>query len=94
MKVEMLKSVWEGKLSCQTILSFSDVVDIDNGVAICGVLSDDELINAALGKDEVSESNVRNCRCDQLSGRRRQRSQQWRTSVFPKILTACPIWSI
>lgn len=52
MKVEILKAVWEAKHSHQTNVSFSDFVDIDNEVAVCNLLSDDELIDAMLGNDE------------------------------------------
>lgn len=52
MKVEMLEAVHKGKLSRQTNISFSDFVDINNEVAVCSVLSDDKVINAALGSNE------------------------------------------
>lgn len=57
MEDEIFMDVWESKLSCQTNLSFSSFVGIDNGVAICNVLSDDELTNAALGNynDDISD---------------------------------------
>lgn len=59
MKVEIFVAVQESKLSCQTNVSFSDIVDIDNGVCISGVFSNSELINAVLDNDkDDNESDV------------------------------------
>lgn len=57
-KVKILEAVREGKLSCQANVRFPDFVDIDNGVAVCAVLSDNQLTNAALGNDESNVKEV------------------------------------
>lgn len=59
--VELLETVRESTLSRQSDVSFPDLVDIDNEVPVPGVLSDNKLINAALGNgedDDDDESNV------------------------------------
>lgn len=52
MKAEILEAVREGKFLRQANVSFSSFVEIDNGVAICSMLSDNELINVMLGNGE------------------------------------------
>lgn len=46
-----------GHESCKPTLTFSDFVEIINGVSVCSVLSDNELFHATLSKDNAG-SNI------------------------------------
>lgn len=58
MEVEVLGVVREGDLAHQTNTSFSDFVSADMEVAVCGLLSDNKVINATFGNDESDAEEV------------------------------------
>lgn len=72
-------------------------MNIDNRVAVFGVLSDDELINTALDNDEDDNDNKSNAEEMPLRPTVAEASAVrlvLEDFVSSKMLAVCPIWSI